>query len=233
MDGRMKSRAQGLTWSGVGLFALGAMAGALLGIWALSRIATAMAVQAPGFWFISRAGGIVGYLLLWFSAASGVLLSAKGVGGVIPKPVAYAVHNITSWLALGFAAVHALALLGDTVVPFSGVGVLVPFAASYKPFLTGLGALSMYFGILVSVTFYWKRLGRRTWRTIHTLSYLMFLAVTVHGVMLGSDSGTLIMRWIYLLAAGSVVFLTTYRILTAGASRKPALAEQLVRHGPA
>jgi len=233
MDGRMKSRAQELTWSEVGLFAVGAMAGALLGIWALSRVAAAMAVQAPGFWFISRAGGIVGYLLLWFSTAWGVMLSAKGLGGVVSKPVAYAVHNITSWLALGFAAVHAVALLGDTVVPFSGVGVLVPFAASYKPFLTGLGTLSMYLGILVSVTFYWRRLSRRTWRTIHTLSYLMFLSVTVHGVMLGTDSGTLIMRWIYLLAAGSVVFLTTYRILTAGASRKPALAEQVGRCEPA
>jgi hypothetical protein len=223
MDSRIKSSAQELTWSEVGLFAVGAVAGALLGVWALSRIAAAMAVQAPGFWFISRAGGIVAYLLLWFSTAWGVMLSAKGLGGLVSKPVAYAVHNITSWLALGFAAVHAVALLGDTVVPFSGAGVLVPFAASYKPFLMGLGTLSMYLGILVSVTFYWKRLSHRTWRTIHTLSYLMFLAVTVHGVMLGTDSGTFIMRWMYLLATGSVVFLTMYRVLTAGASRKPAL----------
>jgi hypothetical protein len=53
----------------------------------------------------------------------------------------------------------------------------------------------------------------------------MFVAVTIHGVMLGTDSGTWIMRTIYLLAAGSVALLTTYRILTAGPSRKPVLAE--------
>ena len=95
MDGRMRSSTHELTWSEVGLFAVGTVAGALLGVWVLSRIAAAMAVQAPGFWFISRAGGIVGYLLLWFSTAWGVMLSAKGLSGLVSKPVAYAVHNIT------------------------------------------------------------------------------------------------------------------------------------------
>jgi sulfoxide reductase heme-binding subunit YedZ len=221
----MRNHGKELTWSEVGLFALGAVTGALLGVWALSRMAAAMAAQAPGFWFVSRAGGIVAYLLLWFSTAWGVILSAKGLGGLVSKPVSYAVHNITSWLALGFAAAHAVALLGDKVVPFGGAGVLIPFAASYRPFLTGLGTLSLYLGVLVSVTFYWKRLRHRTWHAIHMLSYWMFVAVTIHGVILGTDSGTWMMRTIYLLAAGSVVFLTTYRILTAAPSREPALAE--------
>jgi predicted ferric reductase len=221
----MRSGGKELTWSEVSLFAIGALAGALLGVWALSRMAAAMAVQAPGFWFVSRAGGVVAYLLLWFSTAWGVMLSAKGLRGLVSKPVSYALHNITSWLALGFATVHAVALLGDRVIPFNGADVLVPLAASYRPFLSGLGTLSLYLGVLVSVTFYWKRLSYRTWRALHLLSYLMFVAVTIHGVMLGTDSGAWIMRTIYLLAAGSVVFLTMYRVLTAGPSRKPALAE--------
>jgi sulfoxide reductase heme-binding subunit YedZ len=221
----MSGSAQEFTWREVGLFSVGAVAGALLGVWALSRMAGAMAVQAPGFWFVSRAGGIVAYLMLWFSTAWGVMLSAKGLRGLASKPVAYALHNVTSWLALGFAAVHAVALLGDRIVPFSGAGVLVPFAASYRPFLSGLGTLSLYLGVLVSATFYWKRLSHRTWRVLHLLSYLMFVSVTIHGVMLGTDSGAWIMRAIYLLAAGSVAFLTMYRILTAGQSGKAALAE--------
>jgi methionine sulfoxide reductase heme-binding subunit len=221
----MRRSARELSGSEVGLFAIGAVAGALLGVWALSRMAAAMAAQEPGFWFVSRAGGIVAYLLLWFSTAWGVTLSARSLRGTASKPVSYAVHNITSWLALGFAAVHAVALLGDRVVPFSGADLLVPFAAGYRPLLSGLGTLSLYLGVLVSVTFYWKRLGYRTWRALHLLSYLMFVAVTIHGVLLGTDSGAWLMRTIYLLAAGSVAFLTMYRVLTAGPSRKPALAE--------
>lgn len=220
----MKSSDKELTWSEIGLFTLGTVAGALLGVWALSRMAAAMAAQAPGFWFVSRAAGIVAYLFLWFATAWGVTLSAKGLGGLVSKPVSYAVHNITSWLALGFAAVHAVSLLGDRVVPFSAAGVLVPFAATYQPFLTGLGTLSLYLGVLVSVTFFWKRLGHGAWHAIHTLSYLMFAAVTIHGVMLGTDTSTAMMRTIYLLAAGSVVFLTMFRILTRRPSGEPVTA---------
>jgi sulfoxide reductase heme-binding subunit YedZ len=221
----MKSSEKELSWSEIGLFALGTVAGALLGVWALSRMAAAMAAQAPGFWFVSRAGGIVAYVLLWLSTVWGLMLSAKGLSGWVPKPVAYAVHNIASWLALGFAAVHALALLGDRVVPFTSAGVVVPFASDYRTFLTGLGTLSFYIGVLVSATFYWKRLSHRTWHVIHLLSYVMFVGVTIHGVMLGTDSGTWIMRAVYLMAAGSVVFLTMYRILAAGSSRQPATAK--------
>ncbi len=35
----------------------------------------------------------------------------------------------------------------------------------------------------------------------------------------GTDSGTWIMRVLYLTAGGSVLFLTLYRIMTAGAGR--------------
>ncbi len=209
-----------LTWSDVGLFAVSSLVGALFGIWVLNRLAEAMAAQAPGFWFVSRAAGIVSYGLLWLSTAWGIMLSARGIGGLFSKPLAYALHNVTSWLALGFSAVHALALTGDRVVPFTALGVLVPFAASYQTFLTGLGTLSLYVGILVSATFYWKkRIGYRAWRTIHALSYLMFVAVTIHSAALGTDSGTWIMRVLYLTAGGSVLFLTLYRIMTAGAGR--------------
>jgi sulfoxide reductase heme-binding subunit YedZ len=216
----MKNNEKELTWSEIGLFTLGAVGGAVLGVWALSRIAAAMATQAPAFWFVSRAGGIAAYLLLWFSTAWGVMLSAKGLGGVVSKQVSYTVHNITSWLALGFGAVHAVALLGDRVVPFTGTGVIVPFAANYRPFLTGLGTLSLYLGVIVAASFYWKRLSHRAWHTIHALSYVMFLAVTVHGVMLGTDSSTGIMHAVYLLATGFVAFLTMYRLLTARTSSK-------------
>ena len=219
----MKNRADELTWSEVALFGAGSLAGALLGVLALSRLLAAMAAQAPGFWYVSRAAAIVGYLLLWGSTAWGVLLSLRGAAGLVTKPLAYAAHNITSWLGIGFAALHALALLGDRVVPFTAAGLLVPFAADYKPALTGLGTLSLYLALVVSVTFYLqKRIGRRAWRTIHYLSFLVFVGVTIHGIALGTDSNTRLMQAMYVLAGSSVLFLTLYRILTAGAGRRPA-----------
>jgi predicted ferric reductase len=200
----------------IALFALGSLVGALLGVLMMKGIAGAMAAQAPGFWFVSRAAAVVAYVLLWVSAAWGILISSKAVKELVPGPLAFTLHNVTAWLALGFSGVHALALLGDRVVSFSLTGILVPFAAQYQPVLTGLGTLALYGSLLGSLSFYFtKQIGYRTWRVIHALSYLMFAGVTIHGVSLGTDSSTFVMQVVYFLAGGSVLFLTLFRILTA------------------
>jgi predicted ferric reductase len=219
------------TWGEIGLFALGCLGGAVAGIWAVAQLTEAMAAQAPGFWFVSRAAGIVAFIVLWLSTAWGVSLSSKGVGGIVSAPLSFALHNITSWLVLVFGAVHALALLGDRVIPFTIGGILVPFDAAYKPLLTGMGTLALYVGILVSVSFYFKKqLGYRTWHVVHLLSYAMFVGVVVHSILLGTDTSVPLMKALYVVAGGSVLFLTLFRILTArggrplAAVRSPALA---------
>ncbi len=212
---------QDYTWSEIMIFTLGSIAGALAGLWAVNRMVAAMAAQAPGIWFVSRAAGIVAFLLLWLSTAWGVSLSSKGVGGLVSAPLAYALHNVTSWLALGFATVHALALLGDQVVPFTLGGILIPFRADYQTLVTGIGTLSLYIGILVSVTFYWKkRIGYRAWRVIHMLSYGMFVMVTAHSIILGTDTKSMLMQAVYIVAGGSVLFLTLFRIFSSRGAKR-------------
>jgi sulfoxide reductase heme-binding subunit YedZ len=202
-------------WHSITLFALGSLIGSLLGLWVVKGVVSAMAANTPVFWFVSRAAGVVGYLLLWASTVWGILMSSKAIKELVPGPLAFTLHNVTAWLALGFSAVHAWALLGDRVVSFSLGGILLPFTAEYQPVLTGLGTLSLYAGLLVSASFYFtKQIGYRTWRLIHALSYLMFAGVTLHSVRLGTDSSTPVMQVVYLLAGGSVLFLTLFRILT-------------------
>lgn len=211
------------TWGEIALFALGCLAGAMAGMWAVGRLAAAMAAQAPGFWFVSRAAGIVAFVALWLSTAWGISLSSKGIGGIVSAPLSFALHNITSWLVLGFGAVHALALLGDSVVPFTIGGIVVPFGAAYKPLLTGLGTLALYVGILVSVSFYFKKqIGYRVWHVIHMLSYLMFVGVIAHGILLGTDSSVPLMQAFYVVAGASVLFLTLFRILASRGTRPVA-----------
>jgi predicted ferric reductase len=219
-------KAKKTSWQSMILFALGSLAGAVLGIVILRTLLSAMAASAPGFWFVSRAAGVAGYVLLWASTAWGIMISSKAVKEHVSGAVAITLHNVTSWLALGLSAVHALSLLGDRIVPFSLTSILLPFTADYQPVLTGLGTLSLYVGLLVMLSFYYsKRLGYRIWRTIHALSYLMFVAVTVHGALLGTDSSTLVMQLVYALAAGSVLFLTLFRVLDmAAGGTKPQRA---------
>ncbi len=219
----MHEQTEGMQWSEMALYVAGGVSGAALGILAGMWIAGAVAVQSPIFWFISRASAIVAYLLLWLSTAWGVTISTKGLGGRVSGVMAYAMHNITSWLALGFALVHAVSLLGDQVVNFTLPGILVPFAAGYRPLLTGLGTLSLYLGVVVTGAFYMKkRLGLRAWRTIHGLSYLMFATVTLHSIFLGTDTSAAVLKLIYLVAGVSVVLLTLLRVLTVKSGKRRA-----------
>ena len=219
----MNGKTNDLTWPEIGMFSVGSVAGAVLGVLALVWLGSAMAAKAPGFWFVSRASAVVAFLALWMSTAWGVTISSKGIGGLVSGPVAVTVHNVTSWLALGFGVVHGLSLLGDQVVSFTLSALAVPFTSAYQPFLTGLGTVSLYVGVIVTAAFYVKkRLGFKTWRAIHGLSYLMFAAVTVHSALLGTDSSLPVMKAIYLVAGGSVLFLTLFRVLTAGVGRPSA-----------
>jgi predicted ferric reductase len=217
----MKTQTETLSGAEVGMAVAGGLASAALGILTAIWMQSAIASQSSIFWFISRSAGIVAYLLLWLSIAWGVTISSKGIGGRVSGPLAYALHNVTSWLALGFSAVHAIALLGDYAVPFTALGIIIPFMSGYQPVLTGLGTLSFYLGVIVTSAFYLKkRLGYRAWRTIHGLSYVMFMAVTAHSILLGTDTSTTVMKAIYVVAGGSALLLTLFRVALARNSRK-------------
>ena len=65
---------------------------------------------------------------------------------------------------------------------------MIPFAASYRPFWLGLGTLS--FDLLLAVTItsmLRRRIGHRSWRLVHWLSYASLAGGRVHGLGTGSD----------------------------------------------
>ncbi len=62
------------------------------------------------------------------------------------------------------------------------------------------------------------RMPRRWWKRVHLLSYLMFWTGLVHGVQAGTDADNALYIGGTATLGVLVVFLTTFRILTA---RKP------------
>jgi hypothetical protein len=59
-----------------------------------------------------------------------------------------------------------------------------------------------------------RRIGQRSWRLLHYLTFLSFAGATAHGILSGSDSGTTWAWWSYVGATALVVFLTGYRVVT-------------------
>ncbi len=170
--------------------------------------------DTQAYWHMSRAGGIVAYLLLWFATFWGVAMSGKLAKGVLRPAFVFDLHEFFPLLAVAFGALHALALLGDSYVGFTLPDLLVPFAGQYAPVWTGFGTIAIYLMLaLIASSFVRRQIGRRAWRAFHYFSYAAFGSVFIHGIMAGTDSSLPAMRWMYIATGGSVLFATYYRIL--------------------
>jgi methionine sulfoxide reductase heme-binding subunit len=181
---------------------------------ALDGLFAASSVQA--MWYVTRAAGILSYILLWLSTVWGLAVSNKILDPVLHRSFTYGFHEFLSLLAIGFIFLHVGVLLADKYLPFSVAQILVPFAAPYRPVWVGIGTIGLYLTLLVSITFYIRKwIGQKTFRAIHLVSYLAFIAAALHGLFAGTDSPLPTVQAMYLLTTLSVVFLTVYRIMTS------------------
>jgi sulfoxide reductase heme-binding subunit YedZ len=70
-------------------------------------------------------------------------------------------------------------------------GLLVPFAAPYRPVATALGQLAAYGMLGLGATFYVRRrIGALRWRSAHRWLPAFWLMAVAHGLLVGTDSGT-------------------------------------------
>ena len=190
---------------------------ALAGIFAVGYYLPA--VGAKTYWFISRSSGIVAYVLITLGMLWGLVQSGSLMRTYIPPLVAFGMHNFLSWLGMGFVALHALILVGDGYINIDLPRVFTPFLAEYRPIPVGLGIVSFYLMLLLTLSFYARsHLGQRTFRLLHYASFGVFVMVTAHGLWAGSDSGALL--WLYILSTTAVVLVTLARVInTSGRQR--------------
>ncbi len=167
--------------------------------------------SVQSLWYVTRAAGLIAYLLLWLSTAWGLAVTSKIFDPLLHRAFTYDMHQFLSLLAIGFTAVHLVVLLGDRYLPFSIAQILVPFIAPYRPVWVGIGVIGMYLTLIVTVTFYIRqRIGAGTFRVIHYASFAAYLAVTLHGVFAGTDSAVWTTKLMYAGTALVIVFLTVY-----------------------
>jgi sulfoxide reductase heme-binding subunit YedZ len=162
-------------------------------------------------WFITRAAGLTGYVLLWLSTAWGLVVSNKILDPLLHRSFSYDFHEFLSLLAIGFVTLHVVVLLADQYLPFNLLQVLIPFISPYRPVWVGLGVIAFYLSILASATFYMRaKIGARAFRLIHYFTFVAFLGAAVHGLLAGTDSSLIATQILYAGTLLSVVFLTTY-----------------------
>jgi predicted ferric reductase len=198
-------------------------AAVLLPAWAPALAVSLGGGEPKAAWFLSRASGMVAYLLTWASMVLGLLLGTR-LAKAWPGPqAAFALHQHTSLLGLAFALFHALVLLGDGFLKPSLLALAVPFAVPHAAQVwIGVGQVSLLMALPVASSFWARaRLGHRGWKLIHFASFAVFALALVHGAAAGSDAGRGWVQGLYFVTGGSVLFLSLARVLGALLAAKP------------
>ena len=166
------------------------------------------------WWYLARASGVVGWLLLTASVIWGILTPAKLSDRQRPA-WSLDLHRWLAGLTIGFVAIHLVALMADSYIEFSFIDLFVPFASDWKPFPVALGVLATWLLVIVQATSLgMKLLPRSVWRRIHLTSYLAFFLTSLHGTLAGTDATNLLYQGASIAALAAVIFTTLYRVMT-------------------
>jgi DMSO/TMAO reductase YedYZ heme-binding membrane subunit len=183
-------------------------------------------VSPQTLWYISRAAGIVAWLMLTSSVLLGIVLSTD----LFPKWRRSAwlldVHRWLAGLTLFFFAAHIGTLLAD---PHAHIGLrqaTVPFASTWRPTAVAAGVIAAWLLLAVEGTAVAnRRLPRWLWRDLHIVSYWVFWATCVHAAFAGTDATRRLYVATTMVGIAAVVFAASYRVLARDLpKRKPERA---------
>ena len=142
--------------------------------------------------------GLIATAVLSFNFLLGILLSTayrrSPLWKRMPAPVKAIslddLHNWTTYVALVLALAHPLLLMADKTLRYRVIDIIVPVNAPHQPVWTVLGSLALYALVVVIITTQKgvkRRLGFRTWKNIHLISYGTALLFVVHGVFMDPE----------------------------------------------
>lgn len=218
------------------LFLLAFSTGTLLAVLLLPSMVPSLNSSLAGsspkaYWYLSRGSAYVSLTLLWLSMALGLIMTNKMARVWPGVPPTFAIHEYVSLLGIGFSIFHAFVLLGDDYIKFTFLQLLLPFSTTgYKPILVGIGQVVLYAWMIVAFSFYIKaKIGQKTWRGLHYVSFLIYIFAVYHGITSGSDSGASWSQLYYYITGGLLIFLLMYRILVtiaASIEKKKKLTKQ-------
>jgi predicted ferric reductase len=142
-------------------------------------------------WLVSRVAGLTAFVAVSLDVILGLLVSTRTLSRLFAKGAAVELHRWLSPVALALVLGHGVLLLADGYIRFDVLAVLVPFASPYRPVAVAVGVVAAYLALVVHVSFALrKRIGVKMWRRLHALSFAVLIGAAAHGLLAGSDRGS-------------------------------------------
>ena len=175
-------------------------------------------------WTTSRAAGLAALMTASLAISCGLLMALRIPALRRRAPELRAAHQALANATFALIGVHAVSLLLDPVLRPGLAGLLVPFAAPYRPVATALGQIAAYGMLALGATFYVRRrVGTQRWRTAHRWLPVFWLLAVGHGLLVGTDATT---TWALIALAPPVAAaaaLLTTRLLAEEATAAAAV----------
>lgn len=178
--------------------------------------------MSPQFWwYLTRASGIVAWLMLTCSVIWGILLSTKAFPGRRNPAWLLSLHRWLGGLTVSFLAIHLASLVVDDYVSFGLADLAVPFASDWKPGAVALGVLGAWLLVAVQLTsLAMRRLPRRFWRVVHLSSYVSFWLASMHAAFAGTDASSWLYRGTAAASIAAVAWALMYRVANRRSVRR-------------
>lgn len=165
------------------------------------------------YWYLERSAGFTSYGLLSIAVLLGASSSLSFWDRWNMRKLMTQMHQYASLLVFPFLFCHLFGLYMDKSVPTTIKNLLIPFTDNYRMIPVAFGILALYAWVmLIASSYFREKIGVRVWRTIHIISFPMFLSVTFHGVFSGTDSNKPWALFIYLFPTTLFVILCVKRM---------------------
>ena len=164
-------------------------------------------------WYVSRAAAITAYILMFLMIVMGEGLTVGYTYRFLNPITAWVIHKYLG-IALGISIlVHVFSLLFDKFINFGALELFIPFYSSYQTLYLSLGIIAFY--VLAAIIITSLPIRERTpffWQNIHYFTYPFFIFAFIHGLFIGTDSATLLMKMLYWTTGLLFAVLSGYRV---------------------
>ena len=155
----------------------------------LAGVAGWIAFSSRGdpLWRLTRGAALTGYGFIFLSILSSAC--TRQLRHLFGRPFVQ-MHHILALTGLTLATLHPIAFALDAGTP----GVLIPKLESWNGLMRRAGCPAWGLLITAAAAALWRKPSGKRWRMVHLLTYLAFVFITVHAMLLGSDTQTLLAR---------------------------------------
>jgi len=189
-------------------------------------------VNTQFWWYVTRASGVIGWLMLTASVVWGVILSTKAFPEQRRPAWLLDLHRWLGGLTVAFVTIHLVSLVADSYTGFGLADLTVPFASSWRPGAVALGVVAMWLLAAVELTsLAIKRLPKKVWRAVHMTSYVVFWLTSMHAAYAGHDRTSLLYQSTAIASVGAVAWALMYRVTNRRSLRRGGGAGQASGRG--